>query len=319
MNEIENTENIFFCYICPIISLNGLILSTLCLIVMMNSQFKQNLYNFLKMEMFFIALNLIIGTIKPIFHCFYSPTRGKYFSVIYFIYFINYLSSVLEQSVFVSNILATIEFYLLILNKHESKYNFLRRVNSKIIGLIVFISSSLLFLYQVFGFNIKKLKINHRPFHNLSSATDFFSIEKSAFSFSIYYRINQIAGFVIRDFINLFILTFLNILIYIKIKKSIRKKLTIQANVSSSVKNIDNSLKLMVFLGSLNNIIGRIPIAIWSILDTIYVYEKTHLLLKISVLTVNLSFGFHFILYFFTNKLFKKVCLTYLSYIKIRK
>lgn len=319
MNQIEYTENIFFCYTCPIISLIGLILSLFCLGVLMNSQFKQNFYNFLKMEIFFITLDLLIGTIKPVFHCFYSPTRGKYYSVIYFIYFINYAASVLEQSVFLCNILATVEFYLLISNKQQSKYNILKRINYKIFGLIVFISSSLLFLYQIFEFNIKSIKINQPPFYNSSSATDFYIIEKSVFSYSIFYRINQISGFVIRDFINLFILTILNIMIYLTIRKSLRKKLEIQNNVSTSVKNVDNSLKLMVFLGSLNNIIGRIPIAIWSILDTVYDYENTHLLLKVAVLTVNLSFGFHFILYFITNKLFRKVFLNYLSFVSIRR
>jgi hypothetical protein len=319
MNEIEYTENIFFCYTCPIISLNGLVLSLFCLSVLMNSEFKQNFYNFLKIEIFFITLNFIIGTLKPLFHCYYSPTRGKYYSVIYFIYFINYLSSVLEQSVYLCNILSTVEFYLLISNKQQSKFNILKMINSKLIGLFVFISSLILFLYQTFEFDIRSYKIYQPPFYNLSSTTDFFTIEKSKFSFTNFFRVNKIAGFVMRDFINLLILIFLNILIYLNIRKSIRRKLEIQSNVSTSAKNVDNSLKLMVFLGSLNNIIGRIPIAIWSILDSVYSYEKTHLLLKIAVLFVNLSFSFHFILYFITNKLFRKVFLNYLSYISNRK
>ena len=58
MNYIEYTDDIFFCYTCPIISLIGFLLSIFCLIIFLNTQFKQNLYNYYKIEILFIAFDL---------------------------------------------------------------------------------------------------------------------------------------------------------------------------------------------------------------------------------------------------------------------
>jgi hypothetical protein len=180
-------------------------------------------------------------------------------------------------------------------------------------GLVTFLFSVILFLYKIFEFDIKSVVLSKPadpPFRN-ASVYDFYYIQRSGFSFTVFYKFNQIAGFVLRDFVNVFVLIVLNVLIYLEVRKSMKKKAYLQNNeeATASMKSLDNSLKLMVFLTSLNSVLGRVPIAVWSILDGIYddAWENYYHYCFVGVAMVYVSYLFHFVLYFFTNKLFRKI------------
>ncbi len=71
-------------------------------------------------------------------------------------------------------------------------------------------------------------------------------------------------------------------------------------------KNLTNKLNI-ISCGSINFIVGRIPILIYFILDHYYPYDKIHLILKIGVMAVNLSYCLYFIFFYFINNNFSLV------------
>ncbi len=303
---MDYTEFIFSCLMSPIICIIGFFLNFLCFIIFLNDNFKKAMYHYLKVEALLICLNMFIGLFKPLHHCPNTVTHKSYISIMYFIYMINYFLSVLENSAFICRNISLYEFYLLVTNKKHSKYNIISRVNYKLMTLVIFLFSILLFVYQIFEFDFtKELKINGNISYNE------YGITPSIFSKSYFFKINQIIAFTIRDFINLFLMIVLNLSIYHKLLKSMKNKIEIQKSSTENSKNVINSVKLMVFLGSINYIIGRIPIAIYSILNTQLDYKEIHLLTKIAVITVNLSYSIHFFLYLTTNKIFKNVFFYY--------
>lgn len=305
---IEYTDFIFSCLMSPIICMIGFISNLLCFVIFLNDNFKKTMYFYLKIEALFVCLNLFIGSFKPLNHCTDAITYGSYISSIYFIYMINFFLSVLENSAFICRNISLYEFYLLVANKKPSKHCIITRVNYKLVSIIIFLFSFFLFIYQIFEFEIKK---ELKSKGNVSAYDYGFQITN--FSKSDIFKINQIIAFTIRDFLNLFIMIYLNISIYLKLLKSMKNKIEIQKSNAENAKNAINSTKLMVFLGSLNYVIGRIPIAVYSILNTQLKYSEIHLLTKLAVVTVNLSYSIHFILYITTNKIFKRVFLNYIK------
>lgn len=309
---IAKTDFIFSCVLSPTISWIGFVLNLMCLIILFNSQFKQpNLYLHLRAEAIFICLNLLFSGLKFLYHCESTFTHGTYFSVLYFIYMINYFLSVLENSAFICRNISLYEFYLLVTNKKPSKYNFLLRLNYKLVAFIVFVFSFWLFFYQTFQFQVSPKIENNITLLNV------YKHKLTEFSSSDLFRVNQIIAFSIRDFLNLFIMIFLNLLILKNILKSMKNKVDMQSKSTQNenAKNTIKSVKLMVIIGSLNYVIGRTPIAIYSILNTKLKYEELHFLIKFAVIIVNFSYTIHFILYITTNKLFRKIFIDYSKYV----
>lgn len=300
---MKDTDHIFFCVMTPIIDIMGVILSFSGLIILQNSQFKEVLYKYLKVETLFIGINLTISSLRPMYHCEMASTYKSNLIVIFQMYFRGYFGSALEEAAFLCNLIATFQFYIMVANVKSSKLKILERVDYRIICTVVLLFSCLLFIYQVFEFKI----VSHV---NIDNKT-IFTTESINLQYQHIFNINRIIAFSIRDFLNPFISIILNIIIYLNVRRVMIRKKTLQKNVSSNMKNVDNSLKLMIFFGSLNNIIGRVPIALWYILDIFYYYENTHLVLKFAVLAVDLSYAFHFILYYLTNKLFRKIFLNF--------
>ena len=214
---IEYTDFIFSCLMSPIICMIGFISNLLCFVIFLNDNFKKTMYFYLKIEALFVCLNLFIGSFKPLNHCTDAITYGSYISSIYFIYMINFFLSVLENSAFICRNISLYEFYLLVANKKPSKHYIISRVNYKLVSIIIFLFSFFLFIYQIFEFEItKELKSKGNV-----SAYDY-GFQITNFSKSDIFKINQIIAFTIRDFLNLFIMIYLNISIYLKLLKSMK-------------------------------------------------------------------------------------------------
>ncbi len=132
----EELENVLFCYAYPILNIVTLVPITICLIVLMNRDFKENMYKYFFLEEVFVAIDLIIGVLKPLFHCQNNEvTKGKHYSVLVFIYLINFLSSVVEEASLLLNIFAVVEFLFLVSTKTALKrFNVFQKVHYLIIG-----------------------------------------------------------------------------------------------------------------------------------------------------------------------------------------
>jgi hypothetical protein len=120
----------------------------------------------------------------------------------------------------------------------------------------------------------------------------------------------------------------INILCFIEIRKSLRFKKNIHRHFSTTemrnnVKIVENSIKIMVFVGSFNAIIGKFPLFVFYVLDTILdsnIFEiraSLGLFSFISYTISSITYSANYVLFFFINKTFKKVVFDYSSRIFI--
>lgn len=331
LNEnIENKNDLFFTYLCPILGICGFVLHSLSFMVYSNSKFKEMLYKYLKMESLNVLLDLLITAIKPIYYCRTCNVSKTYFVQIYFIALIVYVPSILELSAILNRNLSTI-CCLMILRKNIKKIRLLLVIDYyKIINLIIWFISSLIFVYQVFEYKI--VNINHP-----NGLDKIYKIEKSQFSNTTIKSVLELTAFIFRDGLNLTILIILNILIFICFKNDLSKKKAFLKTTNSNTKdelvsgqdigtkqqskedkykinNVSNRIKkcetkqtFMVFVTCLCCIIGRLPILIFFILRNFKDENKYLILNKIAVMFIYLTYIFNFFLYYHSNKRFKKI------------
>ena len=311
----ETLPKAFGCYTNTIMSSIGFFGSIICFITFNNSIFKLNFYNYFKMEVLFICFDLLLSISAILIDCNDIQVRFQYHANIYKIYFIAYLKSVFELVINIYGLLGTLVFYSTIVDSYFLKK--ISKVSYKIICFICLILGFLLFIFRIFDFKIIQ------SFSIISNNSVFIS-DKSDFSHTEFSIIINIISFIIRDLLYVLILIVLNSLIFFKVKDLIKKKRTIMANVNSIDSNNETNMKssllstkIMVIVGNINNLFGRIPILINLVLDaSIEEYEsKTFgiFIFHLAIFTVYTSYIVKFILYYITNKNFRLVILKYLK------
>ena len=281
MNELEldKIQSIFFCYLDTILSFVSSLLGFLCFIIFLDKKFSSNFYNYKRIEILFSWIAQYFYGLRFFYYCKLNDLNQKYSSIL--IQLINrYVRDVFESISSLFCIYSSLYFYLMLINMEKSKYNLLSRVSYIKICFISFIMSSLLFLYRTLDHNIvatvtnSSIKINNS---NINSKYVYQPV-KTSFYANIFYHINRIASFFITDGVLVLILLIINLLIYIKIKKSMNMKKVFHNNKSSSsqheqtkssIKTCENSIKLIVFVNSLNQIIGKLPMIVYHTADTI--------------------------------------------------
>ena len=324
--EINMQNDVIFTFIVPALSLFGLVFQALSLMVFSNPRFKELLYHYLKMESFNLLVNFLNASFKPVFHCFTCKISKTYFAQLYFLIFIEYGSSVLELNAIINRIISTFCCYMLLCNKN-SKTKCLFVLNYyKIINLIINFFSCV-----IFSFHLTTYRIIGMDFFdtNLNKTNTKFLLQRDKFSDSSLKKILEVSAFIFRDGLSLSILTVLNILVFIRVKKSFSKKRKIFS--SSQIDQIDslretsffnhqksNKKKVLnrinkfeyrhsiiVIVSCINYIIGRIPIMVYFILKNLS--NENDLLLKGAVLTVFVSYNLNFFIYYLSNKRFQKI------------
>ena len=315
----ENIEqyDIFFDVICPSAAVFCLALNLISLKAFSNSTiFKEEIYNYFRMETLFICINLFMASLRPIYYDIYSEVSKSYFAQILIIYFLIYVTSLLEMSATLTQIAACLKYYLMIT---KADLNFFDNLSYKIVTLVIFLFSSLIYVYQCFQFDIV---VHYLTINNVTKT--YYAMETNNFFESDLRKSIEIAAFVIRDGINSIILIIMNILIYISIKKYAKKKHSLFAKKFSSenstqhatsnmestetLKKISVKVGVMVLMTCLNCLFGRTPI-LFS-----YLYRNVsndayalYLVDRLAVLAVHLSYGLYFFIYLFTNNKFKSL------------
>lgn len=334
-DNIEDKNDLFFTYICPILGICGFILHSLSFMIYSNCKFKEMLYKYLKMESLNVLLNLLITTIKPIYYCHTCSVSKTYFAQIYFIALIVYGPSILELSAILNRNLSTL-CCLMILRNKINRLKIVLLINYyKIINLIIWFISSLIFFYQIFEYKIIII--------NPNETNKIYKIEKSQFSNTTTKLVLELNAFIFRDGLNLTILIVLNILIFVCFKNDLSKKKAFFKSTNSNrrdecvsrqdsdmkkqskedkykknirsnrIKKCETKQTIMVFLTCLSCIIGRLPILIYFILRNFENENKYLVFNKIAVLFIYLTYIFNFFLYYHSNKRFRKILIQIFS------
>lgn len=332
----EEKNDLLFTYICPIVGICGFFLHSLSFMVFSKSDFKELLYKYLKMESLNVLFDLLITALKPIYYCRSCEVSKTYFAQIYFISFIVYGASIFELSAIINRILSTFCCYILIRNKIiRNKYFFVLNYY-KIINFTIYTISSLIFLYQIFIYKITDVSVD--------KISPFYIIEKTDFSKTSLKSIFELTGFIFRDGINLAILIFINILIFIRFKNDLSKKKIFLMPINSNtkitlhhdelvirvknlphvkdlkaenfvnkrtgllnrIKKCENKQTIMIFTTCICCMIGRLPILVFFILRNFDNENKYQDLIKLAALSIYLTYVVNFFLYYNSNKRFKK-------------
>ena len=338
---------VVYIYVIPLISIIGFILSILCFLIFSNKDFKETLYKYLQVESLLISINLFIQTFRPVYFYNESYFSKSLFSQAYSFYILYYFVSSLEMASFILHIMSSLDFFLLISNLTQ-KLSFYKKLNYKIVSIIICLFSILIYIYILF---IKEIRSHDVLFINAENEIISYSIiylsYDTEFSKSIWKKVIEIAVVVLRDGILLLTLVILNIVIYLHVRKSIMKKKKMlkqkdkdngtmikteasidDVSVSNNQTNGKKSnserkssraqykLTIMVIIGSLNCILGRLPILTDFIVQNIIGWnDQVKLLNMYACLAVYVSYSINFFLYMYTNKRFNKVFFQYLQII----
>jgi len=346
VNQFEFLIGPLKTYGCSIVSLVGFFLTTFSYLVFNSPYFRKidkekfknyELYFYLRIESIFICFNLFFQIFRMIF--FNEALRHEFISMMYELYFLDYFAGVLEMSAIIFHIFSTFNFYIIVSNQNQmccpSKYCKITGAYNRLVCVIVFVFSCIQFSYKVIGKNVEyhcdknQTQCSYEILNNLVG---------DSFSFQIW----EILAFLMRDVCVLIVLIMLNILIYVKVNKSIKYKKTIlelsYSIETTSTQILDHrpieqaiprksyiklerakiSTSIMVICSCLNNCVGKLPICIFYILKNTCLKDKhshaekdmrdgLYLFEIFAILFVYMNYCGCFFIYYFSNKSFKLV------------
>ena len=329
-------------YACSIVSMVGFVLTTLSYFVFNSTYFRKidkekfknyELYFFLRTESVFICLNLFFQILRIIF--FNNTLQHEYISTIFELYLLDYFAGVLEMSAIICHILSTLNFYMIVSNQNPAccSIKCCKQSYNRLALAIVFFFSCIQFIYKIIGRNVEKDCNNQ--------TRCIYEIQNNAFGNSDSFKIWEIIAFLMRDVCVLIALIILNILIYIRVNKSIKYKKSI-LELSYSIETSSNmmehrpsehalprksfiklerakiSTSIMVICSCLNNVLGKIPICIFYLLKNTIIKDKDrekmdalYLFQIFAILFVYMNYCGCFFIYYFSNKSFKLVLWQY--------
>jgi hypothetical protein len=230
MASSNQTNDVFYVYVGPIVGSIGLLFELICFIVLSNKEFNGTLFKYLKYQVIFEAIDLLIGVLRPIHDCKTCPISKTYYSQLHFLITIVYLASVCEMSALMCQIASVYHCLKLIsINKQFTfSKSFLAKHLHRVIVFLIFFYSALLFSYQL---------LQYRIIHK--EDTDSYElVDSSDFDPSLWLVCESIS-FGIRDLVLLIILISLNLLLFFKVKQNIKHKIfVINFNIRHKISTI---------------------------------------------------------------------------------
>jgi hypothetical protein len=298
-NTIVSQSNIkaqIFSDISFIILIIGLITNLLCIIVfsIINRTFKTNgqMYKYLLMKAisdfsFFItyAINVFYGLSS-------DQMRNSFILQFCYIYLYHFFILIIELYSVYFEVLATIDCYLSIENKHKQ---FLTTKVFKLSSTFVIVFFFVFYSGKIFVYKI--LKNNNDEYYHV----------KTPLYYSLFYRTLSLLQLFFRDILGLFLCILFNILIFLSIKKMSEKKKLLSNNLAliKSIEAQENKVK-MIYVSTLSHILLHFANFIY---DAYGKYIKTTFwtdFSKISFLILTLSYITPFFIYILFNNKFRE-------------
>jgi hypothetical protein len=329
--SIEEND-IFFVYVAPSVAFVGILFEIISILVFSHPDFKsQYLFKYLKVKVYFEMFDLWFGLLRPISDCKGCDTSTTYFSRVFFIMTIVYLASVCETSAILCQILSSLNFYLLVSNKLNSRkwcvlIKFFKKI--KLVCCLIVLFGLILFSYQLAQYEI----IEKAVLDEAKNVSKIIYIQTNRpFNDHIIKTVLEVVTFFIRDFVCLVILIIINLKLYLRLRKNIKTKAKFRRqNIESNkmtqnqeiVNNVgkkdiiklvkfESKMTIMFIVIFINHIFGRMPILLFFIIRNFHDGIEMFYFIRIAVFHIYLSYSISFFFYFFSNKKFKRVFLHY--------
>ena len=173
------------------------------------------MYGYLKIEAFFIILNLSLQIFRSIM--FERTVQLSLLAKIYEFYMLWILAGVLEMSALLSHLASTIDFYMVVRNR-EKGFKWFQNVSKYFKAFVMFVLSFLSFSYMIFCFKVNSWKIESLNEFNQTITDLIYTIDETEFHKTRTKTVIEIIAYLTRDGLINLILSFLNIMIFINVK-----------------------------------------------------------------------------------------------------
>jgi hypothetical protein len=293
--QTPSKDDLIYLFACLPISVLGCFFCLASVYVLRSSEFKENLFIYLRLECMLMALDLFITSIRsvsPVFMCRTSksvcPVPTSSFPVIVDVVMFLYIPSPTEATALVTDIFAALNCLIMIHPNRNKLEQFIFNMNPFVTIGVAYFLLALMFIYQCFT----NVYLIHSNF---------------VISNRIYF---DLIAFSIRDGLFLFILIILNVIIAWKVKSSLRKKMNIVREATSieKTKRSQHRMTIMVLADCINLALGRIPIfCLFVIRNVNKPISVIYPLSSTLSLAVFLSYFLKFFIYFKFNKRFRLV------------
>jgi hypothetical protein len=264
-NSTNTEAHILMLFVNPSVSVIALTFSILIIYVLSKSDFKEPSYKYLKYQSFFVLTNLFIKTLQPLYYCYdLCGTSKSFFVQIYVIYFVFYLSSVLEMVAYSCSVYSGLYCILTISIFPLKKYLLKVLSYGKCMIMTILVFSSILYVFQPLEYKIQGRK-------------GYVIKEDSKDYGKILYAAN-----IFRDGVNSFLLIFIDIFLIIKLRKIMKEKLSlISMHKTNQIDTFDAESQKRISIGTVNikrtrrkqsviilsscviNLVGRLPLFIF--------------------------------------------------------
>lgn len=316
-------NDIIFTFICPSIGLIGLCLNLISIFIISN--FKEPLFFYLKMELIVICCDLTITVFKPIYYCQTCQISNSYFASFYYVVFNVYFASVFELSAILLRNLSALVCFLLISNYCRIIKFILKKSLCKMLTLVIFILSVILYSYQLFEYTIVRTT-------NINETYEFYyRVEKTVFGQTLTKSYIELVVMSFRDGFNVLALLCLSMFIILNTRMNLNSKKNLllysnrlrlnyfekylnycnNKNIIQKLAKKENKQTLMVIMTCLNCLIGRLPILYFFIKKNIIFTTDRNT--KYAALMVYFSYSVYFFIYYHSNLKFRKLFKLYFS------
>ena len=298
--QTATNESLIYIFGCLPISVFGFFFCVASVYVLWSSEFKENLFIYLRIGCILMAIDLVTAVIRSILRGFICRTQAcpipnPFLQVLLLLF--AYFPSPIEASALVTDIFASFNCLIMLKHNRNKFEEFIFNLNPYVTIGVVYLIFSLVFIYQCFT---------------------------NAFLFNLDFVISNkiyfdLITFSIRDGLLLLILIIFNIIIAIKVKLNLKKKIAIVKENSTqqlSLKKMQRSqqrMSIMVLADSINSIFGRIPVLCVFVLRNLNLNPIN----SAFFLFTFLSYFLKFFIFLKFNKRFRIVALQKLPFIKV--
>jgi hypothetical protein len=323
MNKTPTTKclydpvgEIFQLYIVSIVDLFGIVANGFCIVIFIKILKRPHsiMFKYLLMKSIADFLVNLFNSFQCFYFCSYCKSSSSLIMQIWYVGFYFYLSNIVEAASNIFAIAATFECYITITSNFQCCQKNLFFYTFSVVLIIVI---CILYIVSPLGLVVKrKIEIDSKNNETYSS----FYQEFNHFGLSsLYYTIGMVNA-IIRDYIFLFILLILNIMILFLLKKTTQRRRTLvstnrnQNNLSTASQNAEKKQILMVIATGFNYFIGHVPFSILFVINFIYNGHSSCSFIYVYFLYY-LSYANSIFFYFFFNNVFKRFLIELIPFV----
>ena len=282
-------------YIITLLGFIGFVLNLLCSIAMIKSGIYKT-SDSIMFKYYFVKLLIDMSIffsrcLNPVFEADSELVENVYFIKLLSLIIHFYLRNSLFLTSEIMHIAAVSNCYLKLVNVQKVRF----KHTFKLIVASAFLFSFLFYIYRFYSVDIAKItKID-----SMNNTMLVYRLVKNAFALTDTFSNLEMAHTFFRDFLYVFVLFLINLLIFIRLKKNFKfKKILMNNNENSKLEKTEKSIAIMVIVIGATQTIGHIP----NFMIKFKILDQNQCFISFSYIMLYISLiSFTVVLYLFNN------------------